>query len=211
PTLCGTNPSGTSLSGNVLTVGGTGTRTVTVCLTRSTATELSLAASDTTSLISSNLQVYYPCDPAMQRFLAVSSETSPYGEVCGKWTAAVCTPTPDIALPCNGTSAPTSYDLPDATDGSTWSLLYTPSGTSVSIDPTTGLISNLSTAGDYVAILGGGTCLDTVHIVQPACNLPCLCYQAAQEGYADFSDFGTIIVRFSLQRWDLESLKSYLL
>jgi YVTN family beta-propeller protein len=194
PTLCGTNPSGTSLSGNVLTVGGTGTRAVTVCLARSTATDLNLIASDTTSLNASNVQIYYPCDPGIQRFLAVTSETAAYGDACGKWTAAACTPIPDIALPCSGTSAPTSYDLPDATDGSAWSLLYTPSGTSVSIDPTTGLISNLSTAGDYVAILGGGACLDTVHVVQPACSLPCVCYQATQDGYADFSALGTTII-----------------
>ncbi len=86
PTLCGTNPSGTTLVGNVLTVGGTGTRTVNLCLTRNSAIYLKLLASDETSLISTKVEMYYPCDPVMQRFLAVTSQTSPYGEACGKWT-----------------------------------------------------------------------------------------------------------------------------
>ncbi|MBK8444895.1 MAG: hypothetical protein IPL35_16465 [Sphingobacteriales bacterium] len=129
----------------------------------------------------------------------ISVTTDDYGQNnhtldMGFREAVTCVPIPDIVLACDSIGAPSSYDLPDATDGSMWSLLYTPSGTSASIDPTTGLITNLSTAGDYVAILGGGACIDTVHVVQPVCNLPCLCYQATQEGYADFSALGTTII-----------------
>ena len=101
-----------------------------------------------------------------------------------------CAVASDTILPCSGTTAPTSYDLPDATGGSTWSILYQPSGASATVNGSTGLISSLSVAGDYVVVLGGGTCADTAHIVQQACNVPCLCYDADQEGYADFSALG---------------------
>ena len=108
--------------------------------------------------------------------------------------AQPCTDVPDETLVCTGTTAPSSYDLPDASGGSSWSLLYQPSGASASIDGTTGLISPLSIAGEYVAVLSGGSCTDTVHIIQPACDLPCVCYQATTEGYADFSNLGSTVI-----------------
>ena len=85
PILCGTNPSGTTITDSILTIGGTGTRTVNLCLTRNTTTSISLRATDTLSLNSTQLTIYKPCDPSIQRFL--SSQTLPhaYSEVCGTW------------------------------------------------------------------------------------------------------------------------------
>ena len=102
--------------------------------------------------------------------------------------------TDDVILECIGTASPVSYDLPDATGGSAWSVLYSPSGSAPTIGASSGTLTNMTHAGMYIAVLDGGSATDTVEIAVPACDLPCVDDGATGVGYVDWSPLGTVAI-----------------
>ncbi len=170
PTLCGTYPSGTSISGDQLTIGGTGTRTVQLCLTRNTATEVTLIANDTTAYLSSSIEFYIPCDPNIQRFIGATTPRYVNGTSCGKWSASTCTAPTVTCNSVNNSNCATPNGSATATATGVTYLW--------SNGATTATISNLS-AGTYTVTVTSttstctATCSTTVTNTAGSPSLTC--------------------------------------
>jgi hypothetical protein len=147
PVLCGTNPSGTTLTDSILTIGGTGTRTVNLCLTRNTATSVSLRATDTLSLNNTQLTVYQPCDSSIQRFLSSQTLPNAYSETCGIWVCEAPTITNVVSQPTTCTNGVANNDASVSVTGIVGMTKY-----AYRTNATDGLWANTATASTASSI-----------------------------------------------------------
>jgi hypothetical protein len=120
-----------------------------------------------------DLEIYYPTSKIRAATYGRGLWESDLFTVCVKPDAGK-----DSTYACAANQLPTSFDLTDAQAGQEWQVGEVPLGASVSVTPTTGIVSGTLVVGVYQFILqtlgaDSQTCRDTVQVTVVSCPPVC--------------------------------------